>query len=343
MTVIDPRSIEIASLTDVGQRRESNQDNFGGKTAASGARLLIVADGMGGHAGGATASRIAVEVVERVFDMSEDDPDGLLRTALETANRSIHEAAQNDPSLADMGTTGVALLFQSDGTAWVANVGDSRAYRLHQGRLAQITQDHSLVAELVRSGMITKEEAKVHPRRNEVLRSLGVDSEVTVDVDAVDLQPGDQYLLCSDGLCGVVDDEEIAAVLLRERPEEAARQLVSAANQRGGPDNITVQIARIPELGEETRIQESLPDKARREIRTTRQRRVRRLVFAVAIVSALLAAALIWGLVRLFGVDVAATPMDVESSSAAPAAIMRGHSNEMPSSAIAIPDPRRAK
>ena len=144
-----------------------------------------------------------------------------------------------------MGTTGVALLLEPDGRAWVANVGDSRAYRLRDGRLEQLTLDHSLVAELVRRGMLTAEEAQVHPRRNEVLRSLGVEAEVSVDVTAVDVQAGDQYLLCSDGLSGVVDDQEIAAVLIAEAPADAVRRLVDAANERGGPDNVTVLIARV--------------------------------------------------------------------------------------------------
>ena len=317
MTQIDPRGIETASLTDVGMRRASNQDAFGGLVAASGARLLIVADGMGGHAGGATASRVAIETIEEVVGRSTDAPETVLRMALEAANRRVHEEAQKDASLSGMGTTGVALLFQPDGSAWVAHVGDSRAYRLRDGSLEQLTPDHSLVAELERRGMITAEEAQVHPRRNEVLRSIGVEPEVDVDVAQVDARPGDQYLLCSDGLSGVVRDEEIAAELLRAPPEVAARRLVDAANERGGPDNITVQIARVPDPEARARHEESARDKLQRQERRAQQRRVHRLLMAVVVVALLLAIALIWGLVQLHEDD-ATTPGDTQSRLGAP-------------------------
>lgn len=246
MRAFDPRLIETASATDVGRRRATNQDAFGSADAESGARLLIVADGMGGHAGGATASRLAVEAVVEVFQRSSEPPDATLRRALESANARVYAESQRDPSLAGMGTTGVALAFAPDGAAWVAHVGDSRAYRLRDGELEPLTADHSLVGELLRRNMITPEEAEHHPRRHEVLRSIGVEAEVQVDVAPVDVRPGDRFLLCSDGLCGVVHDAEIAAVLAREVPEAAVRELVAAANTRGGPDNITVQIARVP-------------------------------------------------------------------------------------------------
>lgn len=317
MTQIDPRSIETASLTDVGQRRASNQDAFGELVAASGARLLIVADGMGGHAGGATASRVAVETIEEVVGRSTDAPEMLLRMALEAANHRVHEEAQKDASLSGMGTTGVAMLFQPDGSAWVAHVGDSRAYRLRDGSLEQLTPDHSLVAELERRGMITAEEAQVHPRRNEVLRSIGVEPEVEVDVAQVDARAGDQYLLCSDGLSGVVGDEEIAAELLRAPPEVAARRLVDTANERGGPDNITVQIARVPDPEARARQEESAGDKLQRQERRARQRRVHRLLMAVVIVALLLAVALIWGLVQIYEDD-ATTRDDTPSRLGAP-------------------------
>jgi PPM family protein phosphatase len=247
MEAFDPRHIEMASASDVGRRRATNQDAFGSADADSGARLLIVADGMGGHAGGATASRLAVEAIVEVFQRSSEPAEATLRRALETANARIHDESQRDASLAGMGTTGVALAFTPDGAAWVAHVGDSRAYRLRDGRLEALTADHSLVGELLRRNMITPEEAENHPRRHEVLRSIGVESRVQIDLAPVDVRPGDRFLLCSDGLCGVVDDAEIGAVLAREVPEAAVQQLVAEANARGGPDNITVQIARVPE------------------------------------------------------------------------------------------------
>src|SRR5262245_19333409 len=249
--LVDPDRIEIASLSDTGRQRSNNQDSFGEGRARSGARWIMVADGMGGHAGGATASRVAVETVSSVVGSSQEAPDVALRAALEAANRVVHDEAQRNTQLAGMGTTGVAALFSDDGLAFVANVGDSRAYRLRDGALQQITLDHSLVAELARRGIITEEEALVHPRRNEVLRSLGVEPEVVVDVHRVELQPGDQILLCSDGLSGVVRDPEIADVMHREPPARAVRTLVDFANSRGGPDNVTVQIARIPVAGPE--------------------------------------------------------------------------------------------
>ena len=246
MTTFDPAAVETGSRTDVGRQRATNQDAFACGVTPSGARLLVVADGMGGHAGGATASRLAIETVERVIGSSTEPPDAMLRHALEEANRCIYERSRQDPSVAGMGTTGVALLIVADGSSCVANVGDSRAYRLRDGELEQLTLDHSLVAELQRRGMLSEAQARVHPRRNEVLRSLGVDPSVEVDVFAVDVKPGDQYLLCSDGLSGVVDDPEIASVMRADPPEVAARRLVDAANARGGPDNITVVIARAP-------------------------------------------------------------------------------------------------
>jgi protein phosphatase len=280
---IDPARIEIASLSDTGRQRYDNQDSFGEGYARSGARWIMVADGMGGHAGGATASRVAVETVSSVVSSSQDTPDAALRAALEAANRVVHDEAQRNERLAGMGTTGVAALFSPDGHAFVANVGDSRAYRMRDESFEQITLDHSLVAELHRRGMITAEEALVHPRRNEVLRSLGVEPEVQVDLHQLDLRPGDLFLLCSDGLSGVVRDAEIAEVMHREAPAQAVQALVDLANRRGGPDNITVQIARIPEA-------ESAPQPGadRPPARS----------LAIALVAMAVAAMLVWTLLR---------------------------------------------
>jgi protein phosphatase len=247
MTRLDPERIEIVSITDVGRQRSSNQDSCGEGRSASGARWMMVADGMGGHAGGETASRVAVETVSAaIADGAEASPSAL-RGALEQANRNIHEQSRRDAALAGMGTTGVAMLLCADGVGWIANVGDSRGYRLRNGSLEQITTDHSLVAELERRGVISAEEARVHPRRNEVLRSLGVEPEVKVDLHEVDLRPGDLYLLCSDGLSGVLRDAEIAEVFAREPAERALRVLVDRVNERGGPDNVTVQVAHVPD------------------------------------------------------------------------------------------------
>jgi protein phosphatase len=241
---LDPHRFDAAGLTDVGAVRQTNQDALG-ECADGALRVFVVADGMGGHAGGESASRMAVEAVQAVFGSAPGGLGERLRVALETANQRVYEEQLRNPRLAGMGTTGVALGFGPDG-AFVANVGDSRAYRMRSGSLVQLTRDHSVVAELERRGYITAEQAAVHPRRNEVLRSLGTEESVDVDVDPVEVAPEDVFLLCSDGLSGVVPDAEIAALLVRQPAEDAARALVEAALAAGGPDNVTVQIVRAP-------------------------------------------------------------------------------------------------
>ena len=244
-----PLQLEAASLSDVGRMRSENQDACAETLDADGNRLLIVADGMGGHAGGATASRICVESVCREFRTSDLPLDQRLRAAIERANADVQEVASEDPELAGMGTTAVALGLAPSGEAWVAWVGDSRAYRMRAGELAPITDDHSWVAEAVRMGVIPAEAAETHPRKNQLLRSVGAAPEVEVDVRPVGVRPGDRFLICSDGLWGEVPGPEIAAVLSYESPAIATRKLIDRANERGGPDNITVQILAVGEPG----------------------------------------------------------------------------------------------
>lgn len=234
-----PLRFETASLSDVGRLRAENEDHFGEFTRPGEIRLLVVADGMGGHQGGATASRLAVEAVGRAFSDGDDQPEPLLRAALETANACVHARAADAPALYGMGTTCVALLLAPDGRGCVAHVGDSRAYRLRGGRLDALTSDHSVVAELVRRGVLSPSEALIHPRRNELLRSIGVEPSVAVDTATLSVEPGDRFLLCSDGLCGVVPEDEIAENLAGP-VAGAARKLVDLANACGGPDNVTV-------------------------------------------------------------------------------------------------------
>jgi len=253
MTGIDSSLIESASLTSIGQVRTTNQDFFDEFKRPNGDRLLVVADGMGGHRGGATASRLATETIGAVFEQSSAEPSSdILYDALAQANERVHQTSLEDPELRGMGTTIVSLLFDAEGLVWVAHVGDSRAYRLHAAGMEQITQDHSVVGEMVRRGLITSAEAEVHPRRNEILRSVGVEETVEIDVAQVVAAPGDFFVLCSDGLSGQVSDDEIAEVVQSTPPEIAAQQLVDLANERGGPDNVTVQIALLPSADAQT-------------------------------------------------------------------------------------------
>jgi protein phosphatase len=216
---------------------------------------LIVADGMGGHRGGATASRLATEVVKQQYLGSETgDPATALREALTRANARIHAEAQSNADLRGMGTTTSALVLRND-QAWFAHVGDSRIYRVRGGQIEQLTEDHSLVASMVREGLLTTKEAENHPRRNVLQRSMGVAEEVEIDVRGpFGVQADDVFILCSDGLHGVVKEDEIlqnAALPL----DEAADRYVKLALERGAPDNVTVLVARIvraDEIGEDT-------------------------------------------------------------------------------------------
>lgn len=242
----------VASLSDVGRVRSVNEDSCDSFLRSDGTRLLVVADGMGGHRGGAVASREALATIASIFTENSTldparDPASLLVRAIERANERVFSLARQDPELAGMGTTVVAFLLDAEGRGAVAHVGDSRAYRLRGGRLEALTSDHSVVAEMLQRGVLTAEEAAFHPRRNEILRSVGVLPDVEVELAAVEVAPGDWFLLCSDGLCGVVSDAEIEEVLVHTRsPNAAVAALVDLANDCGGPDNVTVQILAIP-------------------------------------------------------------------------------------------------
>jgi protein phosphatase len=286
MTAVATAQLKTAFLSDIGRTRAENQDSCGEFEGPSGARMMAVADGMGGHQGGATASRIAIEALGEVFTRTPEPAAGTLRESLENANARVRQAAQGRPELRGMGTTCVALVFAADGAAWVAHVGDSRAYLLRDGSMAPLTADHSTVAELVRLGKITLEEAAVHPRRNEILRSIGAEPSVQVDVAPIDVRPGDQYLLCSDGLSGLVSDSEMGAVLLRESPENATRILVDLANERGGPDNVTVMVTAVP--GDA-----AAPSWDTEQARIRSRRRSRWIAAAAAIIAVLLAMSLL--------------------------------------------------
>ena len=243
----DVARIHSAAQSDVGRTRSENQDAFGEFSTPSGERLFIVADGMGGHRGGATASRLCVETIGRAFT---DGVDLGARRACAAASSSRTRASTRrrraTPSSAGMGTTAVALVLSPDGSATLGWVGDSRAYRFSDGALERLSTDHSVVGEMIRAGVLTPEEAETHPRRNELLRAIGPhDPRSSPRPDGLRHQPGDRFLLCSDGLWGPVPEAELALVLGFETPELAVKKLIAKANERGGPDNVTAQIASV--------------------------------------------------------------------------------------------------
>ena len=229
----------FAAATDVGRMRKNNEDSY-----LSSKPVAAVADGMGGHSAGEVASAIAIEELAALGDRgpweNETAATDDLKQAILRANRRIREMAASDRKLNGMGTTLVALLEDGD-MVHVANVGDSRGYLLRQGELSQVTVDHSLVQELVDDGRLSPEDAERHPQRSVITRALGIDPEVEFDLFTYKLQIGDRLLLCSDGLSDVVEPAQIRKVLLRVRSaHRAARELVTVANEQGGPDNITV-------------------------------------------------------------------------------------------------------
>jgi len=243
--------VELASRSHVGQIRTANEDSCDTVERADRTRLLVVADGMGGHQGGATASRTTVATISELFlrDISNNvsnNIEKMIQRAIASANTRVYEMSLQDPLLEGMGTTVVALVLETHHRATIAHVGDSRAYRCRRGQIEALTTDHSVVAEMQRRGLISADEAAIHPRRNEILRSVGVLPEVEIDVTSVKVAPGDRFVLCSDGLTGVVRDDEIAAVVQAETPATAVDVLIRMANERGGPDNITVQVVSIP-------------------------------------------------------------------------------------------------
>jgi PPM family protein phosphatase len=243
----DRTALRWGGATHVGRVRTLNEDHF---VARPDENLWVVADGMGGHNGGEIASEIASETVGRAF--VHRSIDGLIE-AVETANAAVYDAGVEDPELTGMGTTVVALAVvdhEATEVLAIANVGDSRCYRYADGELDQVTTDHSLVAEMVREGSLSPEEAAVHPQRNIVTRVLGVHDDVPVDVFAVDPYPGDRYVLCSDGLFNEVPERGIASVLRAiADPNEAAEELVHLAVDGGGRDNITVVVVDVVEDG----------------------------------------------------------------------------------------------
>lgn len=234
--------MRICHRTHQGLVRPSNQDSLLVESGVYG-----VADGMGGHNGGETASRVAVQVLKNALRGKKPESRAL-EIGMEAANRRIFDMASHDSTLSGMGTT-VTLLWENGQEALLAHVGDSRAYLWRDDALAQITQDHSMVAELVRHHVITAEMARSHPYRNVITRAVGVDPVVTPDVLSHDLKPDDLWLLCSDGLYNMVDDERMAEILRSSvSDEQAADRLLEAALEGGGTDNISFILARVTEV-----------------------------------------------------------------------------------------------
>ncbi|MDY3557489.1 protein phosphatase 2C domain-containing protein [Gemmata sp. JC673] len=255
MAAFEP--VRYAALTDVGVKRSHNQDACAAQPAvdatgfAAQGHVFVVADGMGGHAVGEKASAKAARDIPFLYTKHARDGGVLpaLRRAFQEANSGIHEIGQQNPEFRGLGTTSTALVLRPEG-AWIGHVGDSRAYRIRQGRVEQLTFDHSWVWEIAKRQGVDPDELGDF-KKNVIIRSLGPDREVEVDIEGpYPVEPGDTFLLCSDGLTGVVTPQEVGAVVSALPPDEAARFLVHLANLRGGPDNITVLIVQVPGGGE---------------------------------------------------------------------------------------------
>jgi serine/threonine protein phosphatase PrpC len=235
-----------SARTDVGRTRDHNEDNYavgeGEQTERLGV-LLVVCDGMGGHASGEVASHMAVEtILADYYADGADERPAALEQAFDHANEQIYTSGRGS-----MGTTGVAALLHHD-ALHIANVGDSRAYLIREGEIRQVSRDHSFVSDQVAAGLITPEQARSSPHRNVITRALGYQPEVSVDMFRLPLQVGDIILLCSDGLHGLVTDEEIVEIVSANDLDEATSRLIDLANQRGGSDNITVALTRVEAL-----------------------------------------------------------------------------------------------
>lgn len=272
--------IETGVATDIGKVREGNEDSYLVEPP-----LFAVADGMGGHRGGEVASHLALDTVEALAEQGR----GTLGDQVREANRAVYEESQRDRAVTGMGTTLTAARVV-DGAARVAHVGDSRAYLMRAGSLRQVTDDHTLVNRMVKAGEITPEEAQVHPHRNVLTRALGTEPDVQVDEIEVALMDGDRLMLCSDGLFGMVNEDQIQAILEAEPdPQKTADRLVRAANRAGGVDNITVVVLDAHDDG----TADDGPEAAGAGPQPTRRRALLPWLLGAALAVVLLAAALV--------------------------------------------------
>jgi len=239
--------LSYAGASDTGRKRRRNEDSY-----VIAPPLFAVADGMGGAQAGEIASRLAAAALEDTDPGSMSGPERV-ESLIQEANRRVHERAIADPSTSGMGTTMTVALVEGRNVTF-GHVGDSRAYRYRDGEIEQITEDHSLVNELLKSGKLSPDEAGTHPQRSVITRAVGTDPDVDVDSFTLEAEVGDVFLICSDGLTDMVDDEDIRSVLekFRNDLDRATKSLVSAANRGGGEDNITVVAFEISEDGAET-------------------------------------------------------------------------------------------
>jgi PPM family protein phosphatase len=252
---------QAAGDSDTGRKRRRNEDAFVVRPP-----LFGVADGMGGAQAGELASSLAAAAMKESA-LPGGDPERRVVQLIQEANRRVHERASNDAAASGMGTTMTVALVEPDGRVAFGHVGDSRAYMVRGGRLEQLTDDHSLVAELVRRGELSAAEAEVHPQRSVITRALGTDPDVDVDAFSVDAQPGDIFLICSDGLSSFVGGEMIEEIIVRNHRDlkGAVRALIQAANRGGGDDNITAVLFRVVEGDGDA---PSEPDERTRELVT---------------------------------------------------------------------------
>jgi len=258
--LLTPLKISYQAVTDVGRKRKGNEDSLFVNPEQN---LFVVADGMGGHAAGEVASRLAVDAINEFICLTGDDeeitwPFGLdetisydgnrLKTAIRYANRKVLEATKEKSEYEGMATTVAAVLVDGD-SANLGHVGDSRIYLIRSGTISQLTTDHSWVNEQIVGGMISPDQARSHPLRNVVTRALGGKNDMQVDMKLHKIEPGDILLLCSDGLTTMMPDEDIVRVMSETKNdvEKATRELVAAANAKGGEDNITVVMLRFEE------------------------------------------------------------------------------------------------
>jgi protein phosphatase len=239
------RITDQAYATDTGRQRSANEDSVFVRSP-----LFVIADGMGGARAGEVASKTVVEAFDR--PLPEAPPERVLKETIEGANRTVYSLARKDPNLSGMGTTTTAaILDENSDEVAIGHVGDSRAYRLRRGKLERLTRDHSLVEEMRRKGQLTEAQAEDHPQRSIITRSVGPEPEVDVDLQTVPAQAGDIFLLCSDGLTTMLDDEHIERLLARASSMPAAvRSLVDEANRAGGRDNISVVAFRLADAAE---------------------------------------------------------------------------------------------